>query len=263
MAYTDIIVEKKGRAAWITLNKPHVMNALGSQTFLDILAALDDFENDPTIMVAVIKGAEGAFCAGGDLKEINERLATKNPALEAEFTAIADRGFNGVANFKKVTIAMVNGICMAGGFELAEVCDFIIADENCKIGDGHIRTGIIPNGGASIRLPRLIGLRKAKELLYTGALISGKEAERIGLVNRAVPADKLEEAVEEFISRLVDKAPLALEAVKMLVERGLTSSMETGLVLEHQAVSLLRKTEDFQESMAAFMEKRKPVYKGR
>lgn len=263
MAYTDIIVEKKGKAAWITLNKPHVMNALGSQTWLDLLAALDDIENDPEMMVAVIKGAEGTFCAGADLKEITERLAKNDPKLDAAFTALFDRGFNGVKNFRKVSIAMVNGVCMAGGFELAEVCDFIIADENCKIGDGHIRTGIIPNGGASIRLPRLISMRKAKELLYTGALISGKEAERIGLVNRAVPADKLEEAVEEFLARLVDKPPLALEAVKMLVDRGVTSSEEAGIVLEHQAVTILQGTEDFQESMAAFREKRKPVYKGR
>ena len=263
MVYTDIIVEKKGRAAWITLNKPHVKNAMGRQTFLDILAALEDIEKDPTMMVEVIRGAGGTFCAGVDLKEHSQRLAKKDPLLEAEFTALADRVFNSLENFKKVTIAVINGVCMAGGFELAEVCDFIIADENCRVGDGHIRTGLVPNGGASIRMPRLIGIRKAKELLFTGALISGKEAERIGLVNRAVPADKLEETVEEFIAQLVDKPPLALESLKMVVNRGLTSSVETGLVLEHQTVKVLQETEDLKESLAAFAEKRKPVYKGR
>jgi enoyl-CoA hydratase/carnithine racemase len=152
---------------------------------------------------------------------------------------------------------------MAGGFEIAEVCDFIFADEKCRIGDGHIKTGLVPNGGASIRMPRLIGLRKAKELLYTGALISGKEAERIGLVNQAVPADKLEETVEEFITKLTDKSPLALEGMKMLVNRGLGCTVESGIILEHQTVKLLEGTEDFKESMAAFVEKRKPVYKGK
>lgn len=152
---------------------------------------------------------------------------------------------------------------MAGGIEIAEVCDFIFADENCRIGDGHMRTGIVPNAGASIRMPRNIGMRKAKELLFTGDLISGKEAERIGLINKAVPADKLEQTVEELIAKLVDKSPLALQAMKMLVNRGSGCTVESGLQLERQTVNFLQSTEDFKESMAAFTEKRKPVYKGR
>jgi enoyl-CoA hydratase len=263
MNYTDIIVEKKGAAAWLTVNKPHVKNALGRQTFIDILAALDDCEKDPVVMVVVIKGAGGTFCAGVDLKEHAKRVATGDLSLRTEFTALADKVYNGLENFKKVSIAMINGVCMAGGFELAEVCDFIIADEDCQVGDGHIRTGLIPNGGASMRMPRLIGARKAKELLYTGNLISGREAERIGLVNKAVPADKLEQTVEEFIAKLVDKPPLALQAMKMLVNCGLGCSVESGLQLEHQTVKVLEETEDFKESLAAFAEKRKAVYKGR
>jgi enoyl-CoA hydratase len=263
MEYKEIIVEKKESTAWLTLNKPHVMNAMGRQTFLDILTALDDFEKDPAIMVVVIRGAGGTFCSGVDLKEHSQRIATGDQSLMAEFTALADRVFNRLDNFKKVTIAMINGVCMAGGFELAEICDFIIVDENCRIGDGHIRTGLVPNGGASIRIPRLISVRKAKELLYTGDLISGKEAEQIELVNRAVSADKLEQTVEAFIAKLVDKPPLALQAMKMLVNRGMGCTIESGLALEHQTVKVLEETEDFQESMAAFQEKRKPVYKGK
>ena len=264
MAYADIIVEEKEATAWLTLNKPHVMNAMGRQTFLDILAALDDIAKDTKIMVVVFKGAEGTFCSGVDLKEHSQRVASPDAlSLKAEFTALADRVFYGIENFKKVTIAMVNGVCMAGGFEIAEVCDFIFADEKCRIGDGHIKTGLVPNGGASIRMPRLIGLRKAKELLYTGALISGEEAERIGLVNQAVPADKLEQTVEEFIAKLTDKPPLALEAMKELVNRSLGCTVESGIILEHQTVKFLEGTEDFHESVKAFTEKRKPVYKGR
>jgi enoyl-CoA hydratase len=263
MTYTDIIVEKKGAAAWITLNKPHVKNALGKQTFLDISAALDDLEKDPSIMVIVFKGAGGTFCAGADFKEISQHKLDNDTSYRTEFTALADKTFNGIENYKKVTIAMINGICMAGGIELAEVCDFIIADENVKVGDGHIRTGLVPNGGASIRMPRLIGMRKAKELLYTGELVNGKDAERIGLVNKAVPADKLEQTVEELIAKMTDKPPLALQAMKTLVNRGINSSVEAGIMLEHLTVEYLEATDDFKESMAAFAEKRKPIYKGK
>lgn len=263
MKYTDIIVEKKGATAWLTLNKPHVKNAMGRQTFIDILEALDDFQKDPVIMVVVIKGAAGTFCAGVDLKEHSQRVATGDLSLKAEFSALADRVFNGLENFPKVTIAMVEGVCMAGGIEIAEVCDFIFADENCRIGDGHMKAGIVPNAGASIRMPRNIGMRKAKELLYTGDLISGKEAEQIGLINKAVPADKLEPTVIELIAKLTDKPPLALQAMKMLVNHGLGCTVESGLQLERQTVNFLQETEDFKESMAAFGEKRKPVYKGR
>jgi enoyl-CoA hydratase/carnithine racemase len=263
MAYADIIVEKKGAVAWITLNKPQVKNALGKQTFIDILSALDDLDKDTAIMVVVFKGSGGTFCAGADFKEISQHKLDNDTSYRAEFTAFADKAFNTIENYKKVTIAMINGICMAGGIELAEVCDFIIADENVRVGDGHIRTGLVPNGGASIRMPRLIGMRKAKELLFTGDLLNGKEAERIGLVNKAVPADKLEQTVEDLIARMTDKPPLALQAMKTLVNRGMGSSLEAGTMLEHLTVEYLETTEDFKESMMAFAEKRKPIYKGK
>ncbi len=263
MTYTDIIVEKKGPTAWLTLNKPHVMNGMGLQTMKDILAALEDLEKDPAIMVMVIKGAGNTFCAGADFKERSAKIAANDPTFRIEFTELADKVFLTLEKFPKVAIAMVQGVCMAGGIEIAEVCDFIIADENAKIGDGHIKTGMVPNGGASIRMPRFIGMRRAKELLYTGALISGKEAERIGLINKAVPADKLEGEVKDLIEKLIDKPPLALKAMKQLVNLGANSSLEAGILLEHLAVDSLERTEDFQESMKAFAEKRKPVYHGK
>lgn len=260
MNYTDIIVEKRGQSVWITLNKPHRKNALGKQTFLELSAVLDDIEKDATVVAVVIKGAGDAFCSGIDLKDV---ASSPDPAERLAFKRLADEVFARIENLGKVVIAMIHGYTMAGGLELAMLCDMIIADENVKVGDGHIRTGIIPNGGGSQRLPRLIGIRKAKELLYTGELISGKEAERIGLVNQAVPSDKLEEAVEAVIAKLVDKAPLALGALKVLVNRGMESSLESALEMEAQVVRGLQATEDFKESMAAFSEKRKPVYKGR
>jgi enoyl-CoA hydratase len=239
------------------------MNGMGLQTMKDILSALDDLERDSAIMVLVIKGAGGTFCAGADFKERSDKIAAGDPTFKAEFTRLADSVFLGVEKFPKISIAMVQGVCMAGGIEIAEVCDFIIADENARIGDGHIKTGLVPNGGASIRMPRFIGMRKAKELLYTGTLISGKEAERIGLINKAVPMDKLEQEVEDLIGKLIDKPPLALRAMKQLANLGANSSLEAGILLEHLAVESLERTDDFQESIKAFAEKRKPVYKGK
>ncbi len=260
MKYTDIIVEKKDKVGWITLNKPHVKNAMGKQTLIDILAALEDIGSEPAIAVTVIKGAGGTFCSGMDLRERSGPTAPD----AYEFNHIADRVFMGIEKFNKITIAVVNGYCMAGGFEIAIGCDFIIADENCKMGDGHMKLpGFVPNGGSSVKLPRLIGKRKAKELLLTGDLISGKEAEKIGLVNYAVPADKLEQTVEDLIARLADKSPLGLESMKMLIDESGDCSLEAGLMLEHTAVKRLSNTEDFHEAMAAMKEKRKPQFKGR
>ncbi len=260
MNYTDIIVEKKGPAVWVTLNKPQRKNALGKQTFLELSALLDDIERDPIVVALVIKGAGDSFCSGIDLKDA---AGSADPADRLAFKRLSEGVFARIEKLSKVIIAMMHGYVMAGGLELAMLCDIRIADENSKIGDGHIRTGLIPNGGGSQRLPRLIGTGKAKELLYTGELIDGKEAERIGLVNKAVPADKLEETVEAFTAKLADKPPLALAAMKTVVNRGMESSMESALALEAQVVRGLEATEDFKESMAAFMEKRKPVYKGR
>lgn len=258
--YTDIIVEKKGVAVWVTLNKPLVKNAMGRQTFLDLSRVLDDVEKDATVKAVVIKGAGDTFCSGVDLREVS---SFKDLADSAAFKRVSERVFARIENLNRVVIAMINGVAMAGGLELAMLCDMIIADENCRIGDGHIRSGLIPGGGGSQRLPRIIGVRKAKELLYTGELLSGKEAERIGLVNQAVPADKLEKTVEAVIEKLADKPPLALAAIKSLINRGMESSLESALELETQTVTALQATEDFKEALSAFFEKRKPVYKGR
>jgi enoyl-CoA hydratase/carnithine racemase len=260
MKYTDILVEKTERVAWITLNKPQVKNAMGKQTLIDILAALEDIGSEPAIIVTVIQGAGGTFCTGMDLRERSGPTAPD----AYEFNHLADRVFLGIEKFNKITIALVNGYCMAGGLELAMGCDFIVADENCKIGDGHMKLpGFVPNGGSSVRLPRLIGVRKAKELLYTGELVSGKEAERIGLASYAVPAGLLKAKVEEIIARLLDKSPVGLASMKMLIDEGRDCSLEAGLQFEHTAVKYLGNTEDHHEAVAAMKEKRKPVYKGK
>jgi enoyl-CoA hydratase len=260
VTYTDIIVEKVGPAAWITLNKPRVMNAMGTRTLAEIGAALDDIENDPSVSVVVIRGAGGHFCTGMDRRE--QALPT-GPGAE-ELTRLADRAFRGIKKSKKVIIAAVEGYCMAGGFELALGCDFIIVAADSKIGDGHINLpGFVPNGGSSVYLPRLVGARKAKEILLTGRLLSGVEAEKIGLANAAVPAGELEQAVRELVEVLGEKSPIGLTNMKMLIDVGLERSEEEALSLERQTVRLMGKTGDFKEALAALMEKRKPRYQGK
>ena len=260
MSFTDIIVEKKDRVVWITLNKPNVRNAMGKQTLIEIASAIEDVEKDPDSIALVIRGASNTFCSGMDTRE-NPQPDGQNVS---EFTVLADRMFLSIDRMKKVSIAVVEGYCMAGGFELALVCDLIFAEENCKMGDGHINLpGFVPNGGSSIRLPRLIGTRKAKEILFSGDLISGKEAERIGLVNRAVSAEMLQKTVEDFVYKLAEKSPIGLEYMKMLVNKSTECTLDAGLSLERTAVNYLGGTEDRHEAMAAFKEKRKPVYKGR
>ena len=215
MSFKDIIVEKKEKVVWITLNKPNVRNAMGKQTLIEIATAIEDVEKDPDSIAVVIRGAGNTFCSGMDTRE-NPQPDGQNVS---EFTVLADRMFLNIDRMKKVSVAVVEGYCMAGGFELALVCDFIFADENCRMGDGHINLpGFVPNGGSSVRLPRLIGARKAKEILLTGELISGKEAERIGLINHAFPSEELQKSVGDFVFKLKDKSPIGLEYMKRLID---------------------------------------------
>ena len=236
------------------------MNALGTQTLIDIRTALDDIEGDPDTIVTVIRGAGGNFCTGMDRRE---QTLPVGPAAD-ETTILADRVFERIRKSAKITIAVVEGYCMAGGFEIILGCDFIIAEIHSKIGDGHINlSGFVPNGGSSVFLPRLIGTRKAKELLLTGKLISGTEAEKIGLVNTAVSADKLKQKVQDLIDLLVEKSPIGLANMKMLINTTPELSEEEALALERKTVQLMGETEDFKESLAALTEKRKPRYRGK
>jgi enoyl-CoA hydratase/carnithine racemase len=226
--YSVIIVENKGLAVWITLNRPHHKNAYVTQTFRELLAALDDIEKQPEVVAVVIKGAGDSFCSGADLKDFATDFQGR-----LDFELLCDRVFERIENLGKVTIAMIQGYAMAGGFELAQICDLIIADENCKIGDGH-KGYSIPTMGCTQRLPRLIGARKAKEILYTGDLMSGKEAERIGLVNQAVPADKMETTVEALIAKLAKKPVATLAIMKSLVNYSQDADLTKGL--QHERI---------------------------
>ena len=261
MDYQCIIFEKKNRIAKITLNRPEELNAIDKDTHLELQAALRDIEEDPETRVVIITGKGRAFCAGADLKyaiSLNDR-----PMEMAAFGQLFYDTYAMIDNLSKPVIASVNGMALAGGIELVESCDIVIASEDARLGDQHASFGLLPGGGGSQRLPRLIGVRKAMELLLTGDAITAREAEALGLINRAVPADKLEEATMEMAEKLAKRSPMASKAIKSLVNRGMQVDLYTGIMLEKGASSLHGSTEDRQEGFNAFMEKRKPDFPGR
>jgi len=260
MEFANVIYEKKEGLAKITLNRPDVLNALDVKTLEEIYAAIEDIEDDITVRVAVITATGRAFCTGADLTGI----ASISPDKPRDyFLRLWNKVFSAIENVSVPVIAVVNGMAYAGGLELVMVCDLAIASEDAKLSDQHANRGLVPGGGASQRLPRLIGVRKAKELLYTGDRISPAEAERLGLINKVVPADKLEEATNELVKKLLTKSPMALKAVKKLVNRGMESSLDSGLELEMLAMTAHGTTGDFEEGIKSFLEGRSPEFPGR
>jgi len=261
MDFTTIILEKKEGIAKIILNRPEALNAVNKTMVEELYAAAEDIEEDEAIKVVVISGKGRAFSAGADLKYTKGAL--EDPHQMAEFLRLWHKAYNAIENLSKPVIAAINGFALAGGLELVEACDIAIASEEARLGDQHANFGLMPGGGGTQRLPRLVGIRKAKELLFSGDWVSPQEAERIGLVNRVVPAEKLEEAVDEMAIKLAEKSPLATKAMKAAVNRGMQTDLATALELEIGAILHHFTSDDVIEGINAFEEKRKPVFKGK
>lgn len=257
----NIILEKKGRIARIILNRPEVLNALDSRTFSELLAALEDIEGDKNIRVVVIAGAGRVFSAGADLKTAKTMLQEREQVYE--WVRLGHKVYGSIENLSKPVIAMVHGFALAGGLELMLSCDLVIAAEDARLGDQHANYGLVAGWGGTQRLPRIIGRRKAKELLLTGDWLTAVAAERLGLVNWVVPADKLEEATIGLANKLANKSPLASRAVKILVDRGMQSDLSSALELELWTVLTHFGSEDLAEGLKAFAEKRAPVFPGK
>lgn len=260
MKFTNIIYEKSNGLAKITVNRPDVLNALDATTLEELGEAADDINNDISVRVAVLTASGRAFCTGADLTAV---AVIPEGKPRDYFLRLWNKTFSAIENIAVPTIAMVQGMALAGGLELIMVCDLAIVADDVKLSDQHANRGLVPAGGATQRLPRLIGARRAKELLFTGDRISPAEAERLGLINKAVPADKLEEATNELVQNLLAKSPMAAKAVKKLVNRGLEGSLDTGLEMEMQAMTAHGYTEDFKEGIAAFIEKRAANFLGK
>ena len=261
MEYTHIVVEKTDGIGKIRINRPDALNALHPDTHRQIQHALLEIDTDPEVRAVIITGTGRAFCTGADLKHIST-LVGRPQDIVAYGQLFHDTNYI-IEHMTKVVIAMVNGLCLAGGLELMEACDLAYASEDARIGDQHAAFGLIPTGGGSQRLPRLIPLRKAKELLFTGDWLTAKEAEQWGLINKAVPADKLEETVMEMANKLKERSPMASKFIKYSVNRGMQVDLYSGVELEKSASMAHFHTEDSKEGIAAFMEKRKPDFPGR
>lgn len=262
MNYETILYSKNNHIAKIVLNRPEALNALNRIMVTEIGIALDDTEKDENIRVVVITGKGKAFCTGADLKFIKRELKSLHD--QQKFFRFANKTMmQAIEELEKPVIAAINGYAFAGGFELILVCDFAIAAESAIISDQHINYGLVGPGGSTQRTPRLIGLKKAKELILTGKKLVATEAEQMGLINSAVKDDQLEQVVEELATTLAEKSPVAMKIAKRLINRSIATNDTIGAELEIMAAIVNATSEDYKEGIKAFSEKRKPVFKGR
>jgi len=256
--YTNILLEREGKIGVIKINRPEVRNALNGQTVKEISSAFEALENDQEIGVIVFTGAgEKAFAAGADINELKNRGASE--ALPISYLSEIYRR---IENSKKATIAAINGYALGGGCELAMACDIRVASENAKIGLPELNLSIIPGAGGTQRLAKIVGKGRAMDMILTGEFISAAEAKEAGLVTNVVPQDELWEAVKEKASIILAKGPLAVQLAKMVINKGFSSDMDTGLMIESLAQAVLYGTDDKKEGTQAFLEKRAPIFKG-
>lgn len=262
MSEQEIVYERRGAAGWIRLNRPKAMNTLSPSLVEAFDHALDRVQEDGEAKAAVITGTGRAFCAGADLRFLGDLAEDERPRRTAAFLERVLGLMLRLERFGKPVIGAVNGISTGGGTELLLCCDLAIAAEGARIGDGHANFGLLPGGGASVRLPRKIGVTRAKYLLFTGELLSARECLAYGLLNEVAADDQLEAAVDRLVAKLSSKSPLACHRTKMLVDDGLEQPMDTALRLELMAGRLHAYSHDMQEGVAAFNAKRTPRFRG-
>lgn len=260
MEFKYIIYEKSDGIATITLNRPEALNAFSKDVIEEILIALEDVKSDESVRVVVLTGAgEKAFSAGADIKAMAGMTALK----ARELSLMGEKLCIALESMQKPVIAAINGFALGGGLEVAMSCDLRIASENARVGQTEINIGLIPGWGGTQRLTRLIGMTKAKELVFTGRMIDAKTAEQLGIVNMVAPADKFRENVRQFALDLASKAPVALRVAKALITKGVDMSLDAALAFEREGFGVVGSTEDLKEGVAAFTEKRKPAFKGK
>lgn len=261
MSNQPIIYEKRNQTAWIYLNRPDEMNAIGKALLLALKEAIVQAENDDDVRVVVLSGKGKAFCAGANLKELLEDLEVKYQK-EPGLLDLSEELFGKLEKLSKPLIAALNGITLAGGLELAMTADFVIASEKAKIGDAHANFGVLPGAGGAVKLPRKIGVNRAKYLLFTGEFISAAEMKEYGFVQEVVSSEELEITVQEIADKISEKSPLVLRKMKQLVSDGLEQPVEIALKQELLSLKAHTKSYDMAEGLAAFIEKRKPVFEG-
>jgi enoyl-CoA hydratase len=260
MKFENTLYEKSEGIATITINRPQALNALNEETLKEISSRIADARQDENIKVLVITGAgDRAFCAGADLNMMKGKGVYKGMHLSQTGQKLTLE----IEELGKPVIAAINGYTLGGGLELAMACDLRIASENAQFGQPEINVGLIPGWGGTQRLPRLVGKGKAKEMILTGKRIDAETAEQLGLVSKVVALDQLKSTVKELASELMNKPPIAIELSKQLINNSTEIDLRMGLVNEAEAFGIVASTEDFREGVKAFLEKRKPQYKGK
>ena len=253
-----VLLERKGRVALLTLNRPQALNALNSELLTTLCAHLDALSEDENVGCIVITGSEKAFAAGADIKEMSDKTY-----IEMKNADHFGRRFNALKDTKLPMIAAVSGFALGGGCELEMICDFIIASETAKFGQPEIKLGVIPGMGGTQRLTRAVGKAKAMDLVLTGRMMDAQEAERSGLVARVVPADKLLETALAAAEAIASYSRPTVVTAKEAVNRAFETTLSEGLHYEQRVFYPLFATEDQKEGMAAFTEKRPPNFKHR
>lgn len=257
---TLLLYEKRGNLGFLTINRPNELNALSNALVEELDETLQEIEKDEEIRVVVLTGAgDKAFMAGADIKELQDR----DFVIAREQTKRRQQVYNRIAEMKIPFIAAINGFALGAGLELALACTLRVACEEAKLGSPEVNLAIIPGDGGTQRLPRMIGFGRAMELVLTGDFIDGTEAYRIGLVNRVVPKEQLLETATQLAEKLAKKAPLAIQCGKEAVNRSMETGIMEGLAHESYLHAYLCASEDKKEGVAAFLEKRKPTFKGK
>lgn len=259
MRYETVLYQKGNGVATITLNRPDKLNAINSRMRDELIETVMDASEDEEVRALVITGGTEVFCAGADVTDQpgpRTLWGKLNPKRTYSY-------YHLIEDMGKPVIAAIAGYCLGGGLELACACDIRIAADNAKLGDAHTRLGLMGGGGSTQRLPRLIGIPRAKELIFSGLPIDASQAERIGLVNKVVPTGELVEAAGAFAALYKQRPPIVLKLSKAAIDEGMQMPFAQGFDFEAKCATVVSLTDDYQEAINAFREKRKPVFKGK
>jgi enoyl-CoA hydratase/carnithine racemase len=255
----NVVYEKKGPIAYVTLNRPKVMNALNKATINELRSAFEDARDDLAVRGVILTGGEKAFAAGADIAEIANNTAVEAEQASRRGQALTDL----IENLGKPVIAAVNGFALGGGCELAMSCAIRIAAESAKFGQPEVKLGVMPGYGGTQRLPRLVGRGRALKLILSGDIIDAAEAYRIGLVDELEPDGHVVERAETVLKKIIANAPLSVKYALEAVNKGLETSVAEGLLIEASLFAVCASTDDKKEGTSAFLEKRAPKFQGK
>ena len=258
MVYETILTSKEGALGIITLNRPQAMNALSTKLVTELISALDEFEKDDGVRCLVIAGSERAFSAGADIHEMANMTAVQM-TMTGHFFPLWDK----VGRYPKPIVGALSGYVLGGGLELAMTLDVLVASETTQLGQPEIDIGVMPGGGGTQRLTRAVGKAKAMEMILTGKRIGAEEAKTLGLVSRVVPKEVYLDEAKKVANEIASKSPVAIRLAKMAVNKAFEMGLTQGIDFEREVFYLLFASEDKNEGMRAFQEKRKPEFKGK